>query len=265
MTLLLAVESATDVAGVALVDEAGAIRAHATLERGRRHGEHLAPAIDRICSEAGVAVRDVTALAVDVGPGLFTGLRVGVATAKALAFALDIPVVTATSLEVLADGHARALTASPGTGNAPSTIVAVVDGRRGELFWQTFSCTGAGAAGAAGDRVSGDGAERLGTPDELAAALGSLVASHDGAAIICVGDGALRYRDALEVVPGVHLHDDGSGAHPDAKVLAELGRARLEAGMATYGGLVHAKYLRDADVRINWEQRLAPRPAHTGG
>ena len=73
-----------------------------------------------------------TPSAVDVGPGLFTGLRVGVGTVKALAFALELPVVTATSLEVLAHAVARS---GPAGGQL---VVPVVDARRGEVFSARF-------------------------------------------------------------------------------------------------------------------------------
>ena len=80
----------------------------------------------------GVALADLDLLGVDVGPGLFTGLRVGVGTVKALAFALGLPVATATSLEVLA--HALA-----GSGAADGRLlVPVVDARRGEVFSARF-------------------------------------------------------------------------------------------------------------------------------
>ncbi len=129
--LVLAVESATDTAAVALADEDGALGSF-VVARGRRHTETIAPAIDALCRRVGVALADLDVLGVDVGPGLFTGLRVGVGTVKALAFALELPVVTATSLEVLA--HAVV-----GSGAADGRLlVPVVDARRGEVFSARF-------------------------------------------------------------------------------------------------------------------------------
>ena len=100
--LILAIETATESVGVALGGRDGVL-ASVTIARGRRHGETLAPAIQFACRHAGVELPDLDAVAVDIGPGLFTGMRVGIATAKALAMALDIPVVPVTSLESLAE------------------------------------------------------------------------------------------------------------------------------------------------------------------
>ena len=108
--LVLAIESATDAAGVALADGVGTL-AQESLGRGRRHAETIAPAIRSCCQMAGVTLSQVEAVVVDVGPGLFTGLRVGVGTAKALAYALGIPLVAVSSLDVLAQA---ALALAPG-------------------------------------------------------------------------------------------------------------------------------------------------------
>ena len=146
--LVLAVESATETAAVALIDDDGALGSF-VLARGRRHTETIVPAIDDLCRRVGVALAELDVLAVDVGPGLFTGLRVGVGTVKALSFALDLPVVTASSLEVLA--HAVA-----GAGaDDGRLLVPVVDARRGEVFSARFRVTAATAAArpaAPGDR-----------------------------------------------------------------------------------------------------------------
>lgn len=85
--LILAIETATESVGVALGGRDGVL-ASVTIARGRRHGETLAPAIQFACRHAGVELPDLDAVAVDIGPGLFTGMRVGIATAKALAMAL---------------------------------------------------------------------------------------------------------------------------------------------------------------------------------
>lgn len=242
---VLAVESATESAGVALADESGVLAA-VTVGRGRRHGESIAPAVQFVCACAGVPLGELDALAVDVGPGLFTGLRVGVATAKALGFALDLPVVTATSLELLALGAVRAGATDHGEA---TLLVPVVDARRGLLFSARFAASG-------GDVERLDD-ERLCSPDELVAALHD--AGAGGGRCLCLGDGARRYADLLAGVPGVALGGPAT-VHPDAGVLAELGVRRHAAGLAVPVAAVEAHYLRQADVRINWEQRIGQRP-----
>ena len=99
--IVLALESATDLVGAAVLGEVAPGSA-VTETGGRRHAEALAPALQQVCRNAGVPLAALDVIAVDVGPGLFTGLRVGVATAKALAQGLGIGVVGIESLDILA-------------------------------------------------------------------------------------------------------------------------------------------------------------------
>jgi tRNA threonylcarbamoyladenosine biosynthesis protein TsaB len=243
--LVLAVESATELAGVALADDAGVI-ATATVSRRRLHAESVAPAVEFVCRRAGKSVRAVDGVCVDVGPGLFTGLRVGIGTAKALAFALGIPALGVTSLEILA----RAL-AGAGVG-ARRLLVPVVDAKRGEVFFAVF-------------RVGEDDVERvaeehLSSPEELVANLSKL-----GEPFVLAGDGALRYAQMLRPLPGATLASPALSS-PPVGVLAAIGVARLGAGLGLEAAEITPRYLREADARIHWEQRLPPRkPSRSGG
>ena len=133
--LVLGIESASDQCGCALAAEEGII-AEARLALPRRHAEALAPQMRFVCEQAGVALADIEVVAVDHGPGLYTGLRAGLATAKATAAALGIGVVPVGSLEALAYGAAAA--AQPG-----ETVLSVLDARRGEVFWAWYRITAA--------------------------------------------------------------------------------------------------------------------------
>lgn len=241
---VLAIETATELAGVALADGSGVL-ASVTVGRGRRHGESIAPAVEFVCARAGVELGDLDALAVDVGPGLFTGLRVGVATAKALAFGVGLPVVTATSLELLALAATRI---APAGGREAPLMVPVVDARRGLVFSARFAVSS--------DGLSRAGEDVLCDPDQLAGELAAL--GSDGRGVLCLGDGARRYAELFAAVPGVAF-GGAATIHPDVGVLAELGVARHAAGLGVPADDVRAHYLREADVRINWEQRIAPR------
>ncbi|HVA75267.1 MAG TPA: tRNA (adenosine(37)-N6)-threonylcarbamoyltransferase complex dimerization subunit type 1 TsaB [Acidimicrobiales bacterium] len=221
--LTLAIATATEQVGVA-IGRAGGPVSSLHLQQGRRHGEVLAPAIQSLMRLSHTTLREVELIAVDTGPGLFTGLRVGVATAKALASALGVPVAACSSLELLAAPHAAAGLA----------VVSVVDARRGEVFWQSFHPEPVGDA-------------QVTPPEVLVAAL-----EDAGGPVIVAGDGARRYAPLLEQVEGVAIagpeHD-----HPSAAVLVELA--------ATRPGLspekITPEYMRGADVRIGWEQRDA--------
>lgn len=245
--LVLAVESATDTAGVAVADDGGVV-ASATASRRRRHGESIAPAIEFVCARAGIVPAQLDAVAVDVGPGLFTGLRVGVATAKGLGFALGVPVVEMTSLELLAFDMARRSSAMNDPGRA--VLLPVVDARRGQLFAARFRL-GAGAGATAPEQ---EGEDRVVGPEQLAEDIRTIVA--EGGQVLCAGDGAARYAESLQdagasLLPAV--------VAPDPAILAVVGLTRAAAGAGRDAAKVTARYLRPADVRINWETRFGPR------
>ena len=226
--LTLAIETATSQVAVA-VGRPGEQLAAIALDRGRRHGELLAPSIQTILRLAAVHIRDVERLAVDNGPGLFTGLRVGVATAKALASALGIEVVPCSSLDILAYPHR----------SYGRTVAAVVDAKRGEVFWSLYSPGSDGMVATTEARVTG--------PAEL---MDAAKAASDDGLVILTGDGARRYGELLSSVDGLVL-DGPEHDHPSATALVELaaGRASL------CPDKIVAEYLRGPDVRIGWEQR----------
>ena len=99
--LILGIDTATSQAGCAIGGHEGVI-ASAQCAKGRRHAENLAPAIEFICSQSQIELSEISVIAVDLGPGLFTGLRVGIATGKGLAHALGVPMIGVASLDLLA-------------------------------------------------------------------------------------------------------------------------------------------------------------------
>jgi tRNA threonylcarbamoyladenosine biosynthesis protein TsaB len=235
VTVLLGIATATSQVGVALSGPDGPL-VSLHVRQGRRHAELLTPAIDTVTRLAGIRTREVTRVAVDIGPGLFTGLRVGVATAKALAAALDIPIVGCSSLELLAHPHHR----------EGRTVVSVVDARRGEVFWAVYQPAGGGMAEVTDATVS--------TPDVLIAHLQQRVAAGPGRApILAVGDGARRYADVLAGLTGVELAGSGDD-HPSALALLEVAATRPSVPLEE----ITPRYLRQADVRIGWAQRPVP-------
>jgi tRNA threonylcarbamoyladenosine biosynthesis protein TsaB len=226
---VIAIETATETVGVAVGTESG-VQAAFTLQGRRRHVESLTPAIEHLLTQVGLVAADLSAVAVDLGPGLFTGLRVGVASAKGLAQALGIGVIGLTSLDILARAAADAGHAGP--------VAAVVDARRGEVF----------AA------VTGGGAKMLGPalygPDDLAQALAGLGVGP----ITAVGDGALRYATVIGAVSGVTVVT-GDLTHPPPQTLLAMARRLLEEGAPPVdpGGVVPI-YMRDADAKSNFAQ-----------
>ena len=250
---LLAIETATDTVGVALLRDDGGVaeRVHAG---GRAHAELLAPSIEEVCAVSGCTVSDIDAIAVDVGPGLFTGLRVGVATAKALAQALGIGVLGVGSLDVLAAAALEAASDGP-TGGTGATA-SVVDARRGEVFAAVFRFDPGPTRPDDPEQVRHDRLEPL-APEALVDWL--LTVADESGSVSVVGDGAVRYRALLSEHRAFDLSLADAGlAAPPPMALARLARRRLDRGMATVApGEVVPDYRRPADAQINWEQRPA--------
>lgn len=138
-SVVLGIDTATDVR-VGLARD-GVVVARGAVEDRRAHAEQLLPLVQRVLAEAGASVADLTGIAVGVGPGPFTGLRVGVAAAQTLGEALGIPVRGACSLDVVA----LEWVARP---DAPRGEFAVAaDARRKEVYWATYAADGSRVAG----------------------------------------------------------------------------------------------------------------------
>lgn len=226
--LVLGLETSTTRSSVALVDDDRVI-ASASLGVPRRHGEFLAPAIGFCLEQAGIGVDRIHGVAVGIGPGLFTGLRVGLATAQTFAAARNLPVVGLSGLDVLAF-QAR---------YTRRAICAVIDARRGELFWAFYRPAPGG--------VQRDSTPSVGRIDQLTAE----IEAH-GDDVLVLGDGALTERQ--------HLLDTGADVAgpdlgwPDAEALAELAVPRFVREETQRPDELRPIYLRDADARIGWDQ-----------
>lgn len=147
MSLTLAIDTSTDVRVGLAAD--GAVLASAAVTDPRAHAEQLMPLIRATLQGAARGLADVTQLVVGVGPGPFTGLRVGVVTAHTLAFALGVPVRGVCSLDVAAVAHARhAGHARPAfSDGADGEFLVVSDARRHEVYWAHYAADGSRLAG----------------------------------------------------------------------------------------------------------------------
>jgi tRNA threonylcarbamoyl adenosine modification protein YeaZ len=133
--VLLALDTSSPQVAVALAD-GDDVAVELTSEQAMKHGEQLAPLIARALDRAGLVRQDLTAVAVGVGPGPFTGLRVGLVTARTLGFVLEIPVYGVCSLDVLASE-------AVGTGAVSTPFLVATDARRKEVYWATYDEAGA--------------------------------------------------------------------------------------------------------------------------
>jgi len=132
--VLLAFDTATPAVTIALHD-GERVLAEATTVDARRQGELLAPGIAAVLAEAGIVRQDLTAIAVGVGPGPFTGLRIGLVTARTLSLVLEIPVYGVCTLDVLA---AEAVD----SGSVSGEFLVATDARRKEVYWASYDQRG---------------------------------------------------------------------------------------------------------------------------
>lgn len=199
---------------------------------GRARQESVTPALDQLLRWSDIRLDQVGGFAVGIGPGLFTGLRVGVQTAKTLAQATGAPLVALTSLDVLAYAvrytHRR--------------IVAIIDARRGEVFFSIYRSVPGG--------VVRETEHAVADPAHLVAELQALAGE-----VLAVGDGAMLYRDVLQELGSRIEIASAADAHPDAAALVELAVPRFL--REEYDGLfdVVPLYLRRSDAEIAWDRR----------
>lgn len=223
---LLAIESATDWLGLALFED-GTCVAERVADGTRQHASELMPMVASALAERGWSVDDLDALGVSVGPGSFTSLRIGLATAKGLAFGRGWNGAGVSTLEAMA---AAALE----TTEAP--VLALLDARRGEWYAGAWA-----ASGAARERMLPEG---LYTPESLAADLSErglapllVCPEREGWAAILQAAGV---RDAGVV--------GGAEARPSARAIGALALEALSAGRGQPVEAMAARYLRRAEA-----------------
>jgi tRNA threonylcarbamoyladenosine biosynthesis protein TsaB len=228
--LVLAIETSTPQTSVALGTQQGVL-ASQLVSWGVGHSEAVVPAIHHLLDLTEVQPPQISGVAVGLGPGLFTGLRVGIATARAFAQVLRVPVVGIGSLDVLAFAvqYTR------------SRICAVSDGKRGEVYYAFYRPVPGGLAR--------ESEYLVGPPERLGAELEA-----SGEETLLVGGGALLYRRVLEEAGTPLEFATTSTAFPSAVELLELALPRFlreETGRAE-DLLPH--YVRKSDAEINWSR-----------
>jgi tRNA threonylcarbamoyladenosine biosynthesis protein TsaB len=203
------------------------VLAEATHREAHSHADTLPTLVERVLTDAGCTIEDLDGLAVSIGPGSFTGLRIGLAFAKGIAFAGRLPIAPVPTLEALA----WVAGAAPG-----ETICAALDARKREVYAAFF-------------RVDPGGRLVRLTPDAALspAALGTRLEK----GMILVGDAAEVYTDVLGTRATVRSFVNH---HPSGGVVARLGTAQLLAGHATRPeaglGALEPVYVRPADAEL---------------
>jgi len=229
--IVLGIDTSTNHTSVALGTE-HELLAEAGFASPRRQ-DHVVPAIERLLEWTGLSLSNVGGVAVGLGPGLYTGLRVGVQVAKSLSQVLGVPILGIASLDVLAFD----------VRTTRRLIGAVLDARRGEVFLAFYRSVPGGGIVRLGDH-------RLDRPEALAAELEALPEE-----VLLVGNGAILYRREL-VGPGARVaFASAAQATPSAAALVDLAAPRFIREDTDRPNDVVPLYLRKTDAEIDWDQR----------
>lgn len=229
MNLLLAIDCSAGACSVAVAEDAE-VRAHEALRLARGHAEVLMPMVERVLAEADCTAQEIGVVAATVGPGSFTGMRIGLAAARGLALAVGARTVPVTSLEAIA--HAAGLAAAQAADPPMTPLLVALDSKRGDLYAQWFEA----------------GGQAMGDPDVLTApaAVAGSVAMPGAAAIRVAGD---MMGDLVEAAAAAGLEAvpvEGCDV-PDARSVAAVALGRLAAGGA---GPLRPLYLRPPAVNL---------------
>lgn len=223
MSLILCIETGTDVCSVGLARN-GEIVSLRESDEGRDHAKKVAVFVDELLHETGVSPDELDAVAVGMGPGSYTGLRIGVSFAKGLCYGLNIPLVAVGSLDALAevareDYEAGILLVE---GWSDAYLVPMIDARRMEVYTRVFN--------AAGEPLSDVKAEVV---DE-----NSFAEWREKRKMIIFGNGAAKCCEALQGVEYVNIT-------PSARGLARLAEQRLQRGEVEDIAYFEPFYLKD--------------------
>ena len=219
---ILALDSSAVVASVALCEDE-TLLAEYTLNNGNTHSETLLPMVETLLAHFGITTDDIDLFAASTGPGSFTGVRIGTATLKGLAFAKETPCVGVSTLEALAE-NAVALT---------GLVCPVMNARRSQVYTALFRSDGQTMT-----RLLPDSALPIAELDELLAAYGEPV--------VFVGDGYRITLDALKQTVAREIPDRLH--HQSAYSVAQVARRAYTCGLTTTDSTLAVTYLRPSQA-----------------
>lgn len=234
---ILAIDTATMVSSVAVANEKKLL-AELTVQTRLTHSETLLPHIEQVLQMAGVEKNELTGVAVSLGPGSFTGLRIGLGAAKAIAYGLQIPIIGVPTTEALAWHYPV-----PGV-----KVITFIDAQKGNVYSGVYQWANGGIAEIAPIQVYSleEAIELCGQQQEIVMAVGDMAAKK------------LVGREALPAnlqVPPQHT------VMPRAANVAMAGLQRLAAGKVDNVMDLEPIYIRRSEAEVLWEKRQAAQAA----
>src|SRR6056297_1068147 len=236
--LILGIDSSTEMAGISLLDN-DKIIAEINLALYRRHSERLLPNIAHLFKESDYNIREIDGIAVTIGPGSFTGLRIALSTVKGFAQALKIPVVGISTLEVLAYNYK----------NVIGLLVPMIDARRERVYTALFD-NYEKEEDFNKKRSWNDTTLSL---EELMAEI-KLIDSIDEKKVCFIGNGVNSYRDIIKETDINYEFVSPSFNNPRGALVAELGKNYFEAGISHRVEELKPNYLKKPQAEINFKK-----------
>lgn len=225
--MLLAIDTSSLVLSCALAEKDRLV-AEWTVQKRLTHSEQLLPHIDEMMKEAGVDKKDITGIAVSIGPGSFTGLRIGLATAKMAAYIWNVPIVGVDTLEALAWNMA----------GSETFVLPLMDAQRGNVYAALYG---------AFESLWKEAPAEVAPIDEVIAA-----AVKHGGPVVAVGECADKYKEKL-LAAGIRVALPQSRCCRAGSV-AMAGLARLEKGEKDNPLTILPNYIRRSEAEVLWEQ-----------
>lgn len=230
---ILGIETSTKTGSVAVISERGVI-AQYSLNIEVTHSERLMSTVDRVLKDTGIAISEMSGFAVAIGPGSFTGLRIGLATVKGLALATNKPVAAVPTLQALAR-------------NLPYTaypVCPLLDARKNEVYAGLYRF---------------EETNLLQLMPETTIPIKNLSERISGKTVF-TGEAALIYRAEIEKQFGkIALFAPLSAVLPSASTVAEIGLAMIKSGMHTDPDSISPLYIRRPEAEVVWEKRQQSR------
>ncbi len=227
---ILAIETATQVSSVAVLTD-GKLAAELTMQAKLTHSETLMAHVEQAMKMAGTKREEAEAIAVSIGPGSFTGLRIGLAAAKAMSYVWEVPLLGVPTLEVLAQHF----------WSTDAAIFPLIDAQKGNAYVQPFS--------ARAGRLRSEGPIAVKSLSEILEEAGE-----EQGPVVLLGDMLRKIEGKLTLPANVHI----APLHlrmPRAANVAVLGAARLAAGEQDNVMDLEPLYIRRSEAEVLWEKR----------